>query len=328
VQSDLIATEAVDEVTGAPAPPVTPDRPEWLVLKALRRGLERRSALVIAGVAGLLVAFTLGRGSANDEPRAPSGVRVTEEAVLVPVPRFEPVARPTVPAARPSPSQDVAAAAPPQPVASPPPSAPAAPVAEPARAVKAGASAPLARAPAPKSEREPGRAAPEEASADPIPARISEGVKEVAPAPIVEALPAQPVLAVEARAESAAARADEPPTPVALPAPARFPAAELEAADPNAVLPFVAAMNRPRRLSGRDPLYTPQALTVKSQGTMIVRCVIEVDGRATGCRVLKSVPGMDEAVLAAFATHRYSPIIYKGQPARVSYTFNFRLELP
>jgi len=93
----------------------------------------------------------------------------------------------------------------------------------------------------------------------------------------------------------------------------------------NAVLPFGAGMERPRKLSGRDPEYTREALEAKVEGTMIVRCVIELDGKLEDCKVIKSLPFMEGAVLSALATHTYTPVMFQGRPTRVNYVFNIKL---
>lgn len=96
----------------------------------------------------------------------------------------------------------------------------------------------------------------------------------------------------------------------------------------NAILPFGPGMERPKKLSGRDPEYSAQALAAKVSGLMIVRCVIETDGRLEQCKVIKSLPHMEDAVLSALATHRYTPVMFQGRPQRVNYTFNIKLVAP
>ena len=101
-----------------------------------------------------------------------------------------------------------------------------------------------------------------------------------------------------------------------------------DAVPSNAVLPFGAGMERPKKLSGRDPEFSREALAAKVEGLMIVRCVIELDGRLDDCKVIKSLPFMEDAVLSALATHRYSPVMFQGRPQRVNYTFNIKLVAP
>ncbi|HRE92087.1 MAG TPA: energy transducer TonB, partial [Myxococcota bacterium] len=94
------------------------------------------------------------------------------------------------------------------------------------------------------------------------------------------------------------------------------------------VVPFGEGMTRPKRLSGDEPRYSREALEAGVEGTMIVKCVIEVDGRLENCRVIKSLPYMEKAVLEALDSHRYSPVTFQGRPARVDYTFTIRLVVP
>lgn len=94
------------------------------------------------------------------------------------------------------------------------------------------------------------------------------------------------------------------------------------------VIPFGEGMTRPKRLSGEDPRYTREAIEANVQGVTIAKCVIEIDGRLQNCRIVKALPYMENAVLDALATHRYSPVTFQGQPVRVDYTFNIKLVMP
>ncbi|MFO0745153.1 MAG: TonB family protein [Myxococcota bacterium] len=96
----------------------------------------------------------------------------------------------------------------------------------------------------------------------------------------------------------------------------------------NQALPFGEGMNRPTRISGRDPQYTREALEAHVEGTMIIRCVIETDGTIQSCKVIKSLPYMEKAVLDTLTSNRYTPVTFQGQPVRVNYTFNIKLVLP
>jgi protein TonB len=96
----------------------------------------------------------------------------------------------------------------------------------------------------------------------------------------------------------------------------------------NVVIPFGAGMNRPSMTSGRDPIYTKEALAAHVEGMMIVRCTINVAGAITSCRVLKELPHMKQAVLDALYSRRYTPVLFNGQPVNVDYVFNIKLVLP
>ena len=94
------------------------------------------------------------------------------------------------------------------------------------------------------------------------------------------------------------------------------------------VIPFGEGMTRPKRLSGDEPRFSREALEANVSGMMIVKCVIEVDGRLENCRVVKALPYMEKAVLDALGTHRYSPVMFQGRPQRVDYTFTIKLIAP
>jgi protein TonB len=87
-------------------------------------------------------------------------------------------------------------------------------------------------------------------------------------------------------------------------------------------------MAAPQRLSGPDPEYTPQALEHEVEGTMAVRCIVTEQGAVHSCRVLKSLPFMDAAVIRALEQCRYTPALIGGRPVAVDYLFKIHLQLP
>ncbi|WP_426751065.1 energy transducer TonB [Myxococcus sp. Y35] len=94
------------------------------------------------------------------------------------------------------------------------------------------------------------------------------------------------------------------------------------------VLDFGSGMTPPRLLGSPGIDYTHQALAARVEGTMIARCVITVRGDVTGCRIIKGLPHMNEAVLDALHSRRYAPVEFQGRPVSVSYVFTIRLKLP
>jgi len=94
------------------------------------------------------------------------------------------------------------------------------------------------------------------------------------------------------------------------------------------VVPFGEGMSRPSPIAGDEIQYTREAREARISGVMIVKCVIAVDGSLTNCRVIKGVPMMDQAVLAALARHRGTPVTFQGRPVSVDYTFTIRLKMP
>lgn len=91
---------------------------------------------------------------------------------------------------------------------------------------------------------------------------------------------------------------------------------------------FDERMTQPEKLGGPDPQYTEKALEREVQGTMIVRCVVTTEGKVFGCRILKSLPFMDRAVIDALERRRYKPATLGGRPVEVNYNFKITLRLP
>lgn len=94
------------------------------------------------------------------------------------------------------------------------------------------------------------------------------------------------------------------------------------------VLPFGAGMTRPEKISGPQPEYTREALEARVAGTMIVKCVVTVEGRVERCRIIKPLPHMEKAVLDALTSSRYKPVTFQGRPVQVDYTFTLNFKLP
>ena len=93
-------------------------------------------------------------------------------------------------------------------------------------------------------------------------------------------------------------------------------------------VPFRAGMTPPKLVSGTPPTYTRQALEARVEGTMIVQCVITRSGTVRDCRVLQTVPFMEEAVVNALVTRRYSPVTQDGVAIDVAYVFRVHLVMP
>ncbi len=86
-------------------------------------------------------------------------------------------------------------------------------------------------------------------------------------------------------------------------------------------------MTEPKFLSGPRLAYTDKAREREVEGTMIVKCVLTTDGRIHACRVLKSLPFMDRAVVSALEQRRYAPVTMGGRPIDVDYTFRLPFRL-
>jgi len=91
---------------------------------------------------------------------------------------------------------------------------------------------------------------------------------------------------------------------------------------------FNATMTPPLAVAGPQLEYTQQALEHEVEGTMLVECIVSVEGIVHDCRVLKSLPFMDRAVVSNLERKRYKPATQGGKPIEVQYVFTIRLKLP
>ena len=87
-------------------------------------------------------------------------------------------------------------------------------------------------------------------------------------------------------------------------------------------------MTPPRRISGENLSPSPLALEHGVHGMMVLKCRLEVDGTAQNCNVIKTLPYMTDALLAAARTWRYEPVKVDGKPVAVDYVFRIRLNAP
>ncbi len=97
---------------------------------------------------------------------------------------------------------------------------------------------------------------------------------------------------------------------------------------PQGPVKFNTTMTPPVLVSGPPLEYTQQALEREGEGTMVVECVVLVDGSVHACQVLKSLPFMDRAVVSNLERRRYKPATFGGKPLDVQYTFTIKLKLP
>jgi TonB family protein len=81
-------------------------------------------------------------------------------------------------------------------------------------------------------------------------------------------------------------------------------------------------------ISGPSPSYPAEEFRARVEGTMIVKCVITVEGRVTECVALKPLPMMTKAALYALEQRRYHPAMRGGEPIEVDYTFVINVTPP
>lgn len=87
-------------------------------------------------------------------------------------------------------------------------------------------------------------------------------------------------------------------------------------------------MTAPRMIDGAPIEYPTPALQAHVEGTMIVQCVITTAGSVEQCRTIKPLPYMEDAVLKALTSRRYTPVLVDGSPVAVKYVFQIRMVLP
>jgi protein TonB len=99
---------------------------------------------------------------------------------------------------------------------------------------------------------------------------------------------------------------------------------------PTSVAPVrvTSLMRTPVRTFEVQPVYPATARSAKVSGVVIIEAVIGVDGRVTDAHVLRPMPLLDAAALAAVRQWRYSPTILNGVavPVILTVTVNFTLK--
>jgi periplasmic protein TonB len=75
-------------------------------------------------------------------------------------------------------------------------------------------------------------------------------------------------------------------------------------------------LTAPALVSRVEPAYPPLALRAHVQGVVILEAVVDRDGRVEHVRILRSIPLLDAAAVAAVKQWRYSPLLLNGTPER------------
>jgi TonB family protein len=87
---------------------------------------------------------------------------------------------------------------------------------------------------------------------------------------------------------------------------------------------------RPKAIKQRKPEYPPEAAAQGLRGIVIVELIIDEKGKVESAQIVRSVPGFDEAALAAAREWEYEPTRVDGHPVKVHLTvpITFSLKLP
>jgi protein TonB len=112
----------------------------------------------------------------------------------------------------------------------------------------------------------------------------------------------------------------------------------LQNAPPPPPPPPPAPPQAPRRIGGDirppvlvhrvEPTYPELAAKARVEGTVILEAIIDEDGTVQSLKVLRSVPLLDKAAVAAVEQWTYSPVILNGSPVRVILTVTVSFKIP
>ena len=93
---------------------------------------------------------------------------------------------------------------------------------------------------------------------------------------------------------------------------------------------MLSATPQPTATKTKDvpPTYPPVAQAARVQGIVILEAVIGPSGRVTEVKVLRSVPLLDAAAVAAVRQWEYTPTLLNGVlvPVIMTVTVNFTLQ--
>jgi protein TonB len=102
---------------------------------------------------------------------------------------------------------------------------------------------------------------------------------------------------------------------------------ELEPRPREAQLRVGGDVREPRKVTHVAPVYPALAVAAHVQGTVVLDCVIDADGRVSSVTVLKSQPLLEAAAVDAVRSWRYQPTLLNGTRVSVllTVTVEFRL---
>jgi protein TonB len=86
----------------------------------------------------------------------------------------------------------------------------------------------------------------------------------------------------------------------------------------------------PKKIKDVKPVYPAIAQSARVQGIVIIETTISETGKVVDARVLRSIPLLDEAAIAAVMQWEFTPTLLNGEPTAIimSVTVNFTLDAP
>jgi protein TonB len=87
-------------------------------------------------------------------------------------------------------------------------------------------------------------------------------------------------------------------------------------------------ISAPTKVRDVPPNYPPVAQAARVQGVVILEAIIGPSGAVTEVKVLRSVPLLDDAAIAAVEQWQYTPTLLNGVPVPIimTVTVNFTLQ--
>jgi TonB family protein len=120
-------------------------------------------------------------------------------------------------------------------------------------------------------------------------------------------------------------RRDMPPPPPPPPPPGPDSTMEVDGIAPVRV---GGNIGPPTKVKDVRPAYPPEAQSANVQGVVILEVVIDTEGNVRSARVLRSIPILDAAAIAAVEQWKFVPTLLNGAPVPVimTVTVNFTLQ--
>ena len=111
------------------------------------------------------------------------------------------------------------------------------------------------------------------------------------------------------------------------PPPATPPPAVTPAAKPTGPIRAGGQVNSPQRITYVEPTYPAAAKSVRLEGNVILEATIDESGAVRDVRVLRSIPLLDQAAIAAVSRWRYTPTRLNGVavPVLLTVTVSFTI---
>ena len=103
---------------------------------------------------------------------------------------------------------------------------------------------------------------------------------------------------------------------------------EPESTEPSAPLRILGdMMSKPKIIKQVDPIYPEDAIIAKVEGIVIIEATTDEQGKVIDAKILRSVPLLDKAALAAVKQWIFEPYIYAGKPRPAIFTVTVRFSL-